>query len=118
MRLESIPSATEQARQAVCSILGQAPAELEVPWFWSDQFDLKLKIAGVVRPPYETVLRGDPAATSFALFHHHDERLVAVEAANANAGFMAGRRLLTDKRMVDPARLADPAVPLRELALA
>jgi 3-phenylpropionate/trans-cinnamate dioxygenase ferredoxin reductase subunit len=118
MRLESIPSATEQAKQAVASILGRPPAALEVPWFWSDQLDLKLKIAGVVRAPYDTVLRGDPASGSFALFHHLGDRLVAVEAANANADFMAGRRMLTDRRAVDPVRLADPAVALRELALA
>lgn len=118
MRFESIPSATEQARQAAASIMGNPPPELEVPWFWSDQFDLKLKIAGVVRPPYETVVRGDPASGSFALFHHHGERLVAVEAANANRDFMAGRRLLAASSPVDPDRLADPSVPLRELALA
>jgi 3-phenylpropionate/trans-cinnamate dioxygenase ferredoxin reductase subunit len=118
MRFESIPSATEQARQAVASIMGQPPVTLEVPWFWSDQFDLKLKIAGVVQPPYDTVLRGDPGTGSFALFHHRSGRLVAVEAANANADFMAGRRLLSANRTVDPARLGDPTVPLRELALA
>ncbi|KQY50987.1 MULTISPECIES: NAD(P)/FAD-dependent oxidoreductase [unclassified Nocardioides] len=118
MRFESIPSATEQARQAVASIMGKPSVEPEVPWFWSDQFDLKLKIAGVVAAPYDTVLRGEPATGSFALFHHHGGRLVAVEAANANADFMAGRRLLASNRPVDADRLGDPTVPLRELALA
>lgn len=114
-RLESIPSATEQAKQAVATVLGRPPPASEVPWFWSDQFDLKLKIAGTLRPPYETVLRGDPASGSFALFHHDEGRLVAVEAANAAGDFMAGRRILAADRAVDPSRIADPAVPPREL---
>jgi 3-phenylpropionate/trans-cinnamate dioxygenase ferredoxin reductase component len=118
MRLESIPSATEQAKQAVATVTGAAPAALEVPWFWSDQFDLKLKIAGVLRPPYGTALRGDPTTGAFALLHHRDGVPLAVETANANADFMAGRRMLAAGRAVDPERWADPAVPLRELALA
>lgn len=117
MRLESIPSATEQAKQAVATVRGTAAPAAEVPWFWSDQFDLKLKIAGIVEPPFDTVLRGDPAGGRFALFHHDGDRLVAVETANANADFMAGRRLLADSTPVDPGRLADTTIPLRELAL-
>jgi 3-phenylpropionate/trans-cinnamate dioxygenase ferredoxin reductase subunit len=118
MRLESIPSAVEQAKQAVATVMGRAPADAEVPWFWSDQFDLKLKIAGVVREPYETVVRGDAGSGKFALFHHHDGALVAVESANSPADFMAGKRLLADARSVDPHQLGDPDVPLRSLAIA
>jgi 3-phenylpropionate/trans-cinnamate dioxygenase ferredoxin reductase component len=118
MRLESIPSATEQAKQAVATVCGRAPAPLEVPWFWSDQFDLKVKTAGVLGAPYDTALRGDPGAGSFALLHHRDGVPLAVETANANADFMAGRRLLAGARPVDPERWADPATSLRELALA
>ncbi|MGY0541469.1 NAD(P)/FAD-dependent oxidoreductase [Nocardioides sp. YJ-D4] len=114
-RFESIPSATEQARQAVSTVLGTPAPESEMPWFWSDQFDLKLKIAGVLEAPYETVTRGDPDGGSFALFHHRDGRLVAVEAANANADFMAARRLLARRQPIDPVRLGDSDVPLREL---
>jgi 3-phenylpropionate/trans-cinnamate dioxygenase ferredoxin reductase subunit len=118
MRLESIPSATEQAKQAAATICGTPEVPVEVPWFWSDQFDLKLKIAGVVEGPFATTVRGDPDARSFALLHHRDGVPVAVETANANADFMAGRRLVAAARPVDPDRWADPAVPLRELALA
>ncbi|WP_141013621.1 NAD(P)/FAD-dependent oxidoreductase [Nocardioides sambongensis] len=118
MRMESIPSATEQAKQAVATICGAPPPAPEVPWFWSDQFDLKLKIAGILAPPYDTALRGDPRAGSFALLHHRDGTPVAIETANANADFMAGRRLLASGHLVDAERWADPAVPLRELAFA
>jgi 3-phenylpropionate/trans-cinnamate dioxygenase ferredoxin reductase component len=116
MRLESIPSATEQARQAVATILGTPPPAPELPWFWSDQLNLKLKIAGVVRPGRQVVLRGDAAAGRFGLFHLEEGRVRAVETANSPADFMAGKRLITAGTVVDPVRLADPAVSLKELA--
>lgn len=115
MRLESIPSATEQARQAVASIIGSDPRPIEVPWFWSDQFDLKVKIAGIVREPYETILRGDPESGVFALIHHHDGRVVAVETANASGEFMAGKRFLAHRTLIDPVKLADPKIALKTL---
>ena len=115
MRLESIASGVEQAGQAVAAIMGLTPGRPEVPWFWSDQFGLKLKIAGVLRGRYQTVRRGSPADGRFALFHHRDGLVTAVETANSPADFMAGRRMLAARQPVDPARLADPAVGLREL---
>ncbi|AEH09449.1 MULTISPECIES: NAD(P)/FAD-dependent oxidoreductase [Protofrankia] len=117
LRLESIPSAVEQAKQAAAAIVGAAPPHAEVPWFWSDQFDLKLKIAGVVSAPPGTVLRGDPASGRFALFHHTDGRVTAVESANAAGDFMAGKKLIAGGERVDPVRLADPAVPLRNAVI-
>ncbi|MDR7254227.1 3-phenylpropionate/trans-cinnamate dioxygenase ferredoxin reductase subunit [Nocardioides sp. BE266] len=118
MRLESIPSAMEQARQAVAMLTGAEPTTCEVPWFWSDQLDLKIKIAGIVEQPYETSLRGAPGGASIALLHHRDGIPVAVETANANADFMAARRMLASATPVDPRRWADRDVSLRELALA
>jgi 3-phenylpropionate/trans-cinnamate dioxygenase ferredoxin reductase subunit len=98
MRLESIPSATEQARQACASILGAKVPDPEVPWFWSDQFDLKLKIAGVVVPGHHVVRRGDPKSGKFALYHHDNAGdVIAVETANAPAEFMAAKRLLRNR---------------------
>ncbi|KAA9164523.1 ferredoxin reductase [Amycolatopsis acidicola] len=116
-RLESIPSATEQARQAVATILGTAPVPAEVPWFWSDQFGLKLKIAGLVPPDPGTVVRGDPATGRFALFHHLGGAVTAVESANSPAEFMAGRKFIAAGTRIDPVRLADPSVPLRDATL-
>jgi 3-phenylpropionate/trans-cinnamate dioxygenase ferredoxin reductase subunit len=115
-RLESIPSATEQARQATATILGKPLPQAETPWFWSDQFDLKLKIAGIVRPGPETVLRGDPASGRFALFHLEDGRPFAVESANASPEFMAGKRWIAAGTAVDPAVLQDAAASLRDAA--
>ena len=113
-RLESIPSATDQARQVVAEILGTRPPPPETPWFWSDQFDLKLKIAGIVRPGSEIVLRGTPASGRFALFHLQDDVPVAVESANASPEFMAGKRWIGSGSRVAPKRLADPGVALRD----
>lgn len=115
MRLESIPSATEQARQAAATILGATPPEAEIPWFWSDQLDHKLKIAGVVRPGRAVVLRGDPGEGRFALFHHEEGLVRAVETSNSPADFMAGRKLIASGARVELARLVDPAVPLRDV---
>jgi 3-phenylpropionate/trans-cinnamate dioxygenase ferredoxin reductase subunit len=113
-RLESIPSATEQAKRAVAAILHVAPPAPEVPWFWSDQFDVKLKIAGVVQPGPEVLLRGDPSAGRFALFHLRDGVPVAVESANAASEFMAGKKWIAAGTIVDPARLVNGAVALRD----
>ncbi|WP_027930220.1 NAD(P)/FAD-dependent oxidoreductase [Amycolatopsis thermoflava] len=115
VRLESIPSATEQARQAVATITGAAPVAAEVPWFWSDQFDLKLKIAGLVPATPSTVLRGDPATGRFALFHHHGGTVTAVESANSPGEFMAGKKFIASRARIDPDRLADASVPLRDV---
>lgn len=117
IRLESIPSAVEQAKQAAAVITGTAVADPEVPWFWSDQFDLRLKIAGVRSDPAATVLRGDPGSGRFALFHHEDGLLSAVESANLAAEFMAGRKFIAAGRRIDPVRLADSHVPLRDTVI-
>jgi 3-phenylpropionate/trans-cinnamate dioxygenase ferredoxin reductase subunit len=111
-RLESIPSAIEQARQAVASILRMPAPAPEVPWFWSDQFDLKLQIAGVLIDADTSVVRGNAAGGRFAVFHLKSNRLVAMEGVNAPAEFIAAKRLLRDEVQLDPDRLGDVAVPL------
>jgi len=113
MRLESIQSVAEQARRASAVILGQEPPAAEVPWFWSDQFDMKLKIGGVVTAGREVVRRGDTSSGHFALFHHDNGVVAAVETANAPADFMAGKSLIASRRPIDPSRLADVGLPLR-----
>jgi len=116
LRLESVPNALEQARQAAHAIVGRPQAAPEVPWFWSDQYDLKLQIAGLPLGADRTLLRGDPAAGRFAVFHLHGDRLVCVEAVNAPPEFMAGKQLIQRRTAVDPARLVDPAVSMKAVA--
>ncbi len=114
-RLESVPGVLDQARQAVAAILGQTPPPHEVPWFWSDQYDLKLQIAGVPFEADRRVIRGDMGAARFSIFHLAADRIAAVEAVNCPPDFMAGRQLIAQARRVDAEKLADPRVSMREV---
>lgn len=115
-RLESVPNALEQAKQAACAIVGRPPPAPEVPWFWSDQYELKLQIAGVPFDAAAKVLRGAPETHSFAVFHLKDDVVVAVEAVNAPAEFMGGKQLILSGRPVSPERLADRGVSMKQVA--
>jgi 3-phenylpropionate/trans-cinnamate dioxygenase ferredoxin reductase subunit len=115
-RLESVPNALEQARQAASAIAGRPAPAPETPWFWSDQYDLKLQIAGLAFEPDQRVIRGDVDQARFAVFHLAEGRIMAVEAVNAPAEFMGGRLLIQRKAQVDPARLADVTVSMKEVA--
>ncbi|KQS53696.1 ferredoxin reductase [Brevundimonas sp. Leaf363] len=115
-RLESVPNALEQAKQVAAAIVGRAPPPAEVPWFWSDQYDLKLQIAGLPTGADRQVVRGDPAARSFGVFHLNGDRIVCVEAVNAPPEFMGGKQLIGRRTPVDGERLADPAVSMKAVA--
>ncbi|HUO23479.1 MAG TPA: FAD-dependent oxidoreductase [Caulobacteraceae bacterium] len=117
-RMESVPNALEQAKQAACAITGRPAPAGETPWQWSDQYDLKLQIAGYPFGSDQLVLRGDPATAKFALFHLKGDQVQAVEAINAPPEFMMGRQLIGNRKAVDKAKLADPAVSMKEVALA
>ena len=117
VRLESVPNALEMAKQAAAAICGRKPPAPEVPWFWSDQFDLRLQIAGLPVDAAQTVLRGDLATGHFAVFHlAADDTVQAVEAVNAPAEFMAGKLMIARRRRVAASLLGDPAHSLQQLA--
>jgi 3-phenylpropionate/trans-cinnamate dioxygenase ferredoxin reductase subunit len=115
-RLESVPNALEQAKQAASAVTGRPAPAPETPWFWSDQYDLKLQIAGLPFDVDDLVIRGDPAAARFAVFHMKGNAIQAVEAINAPAEFMAGRQLIGGQKPVSREKLADPAVSMKEVA--
>jgi 3-phenylpropionate/trans-cinnamate dioxygenase ferredoxin reductase subunit len=115
-RLESVPNALEQAKQAAAAIVGRPAPAPEVPWFWSDQYDLKLQIAGLPDDADRQLVRGDPETASFAVFHLKGDRIVCVEAVNAAAEFMAGRMMIGKATPVDADRLVDPAVSMKAVA--
>jgi 3-phenylpropionate/trans-cinnamate dioxygenase ferredoxin reductase subunit len=117
-RLESIPSALEQARIVTATLTGKPLPAPEVPWFWSDQYDLKLQIAGVRFDADMTVTRGDPAMARFAVFHLYRGRVQAVEAVNAPQEFVAGKALIARQSVVDPEKLKDMSVRAKDLAVA
>lgn len=115
-RLESVPNALEQAKQAASAIAGRAGPTPEVPWFWSDQFDLKLQIAGLPFDADRIVVRGNPDTASFAVFHLKGDLIQAVEAVNAPPEFMAGKMLISRRTPVSLEKLADTTISMKEVA--
>lgn len=115
-RLESVPNALEQAKQAACAITGRTAPAPEVPWFWSDQYEVKLQIAGLPFDADRQVVRGDPAQGRFAVFHLKGDRIVCVEAVSSPADFMGGRQLIGKATAVDPDRLANAAISIKAVA--
>lgn len=115
-RLESVPNALEQAKQAAAAIVGRPGPAPEVPWFWSDQYEFKLQIAGLPFDADRQVVRGDPTTGGFAVFHLNGDRNVCVEAVNAAPEFMAGKQLIGKGTPVDATKLADRAVSMKALA--
>ena len=116
LRLESVQNAIDQAKHAAYAMVGRPHPYREVPWFWSDQYDLKLQIAGLARDGDRIVVRGDPAARKFAVFHLREGAVGAVEAVNAPPEYLVGRKLIADGARIAPERLADTAIPMKNIA--
>lgn len=117
-RLESVPNALEQAKQAAADICGLPAPAAEVPWFWSDQFDIRLQIAGLPLQVDKLMVRGDPADGRFAIYHlAADQRIQAVESINLPLEFMVARQLIADRTVVAPEKLADLQVSIKETAV-
>ena len=113
IRLESVPNAMEQAR-VVGKLLSDSPASYEaIPWFWSDQHEIKLQMVGLSSFGDKEVIRGDPTSESFCLFHFRGRTLVAADAVNSRQEFIAARQLVG--REVSPEYIADPNSDLRTL---
>jgi len=115
IRLECVQNAIDQAKHAALAMTGKPKTYSEVPWFWSDQYDLKLQIAGLARPGDTLVQRGDPAARKFAVFHLRDGKMAAVEAVNAAPEYLIGKKLIAEGKPVDAAKLADTSIPMKTL---
>lgn len=116
-RLESVPNALEQAKQAASAITGYKAPVVETPWFWSDQYEFKLQIAGLLRPNTRAVLRGDPAFGAFSVFHLDAENgLKTAECVNRPADFMAAKLLIAKgKTGLSEALISDADAPLKPL---
>ncbi|WP_395407144.1 NAD(P)/FAD-dependent oxidoreductase [Pseudoduganella sp. UC29_106] len=117
-RLESVPNALEQARQAACAIVGKPRPAADVPWFWSDQYDAKLQIAGLPFTADRQVMRGSAELRKFAVYHLDGDRVVAVEAMNSPLDFVAGKQFIASGVAVSAARLADMSAKAKDAALA
>lgn len=114
-RLESVHNAIEGGKLAAASILGNASPPLEAPWFWSDQFDLKLQTAGLWTGADERVVRGDPASRAFAVFYLKEGRLIAVDAVNSAPEYLVGKKLVAAKAKVAPGELVDKSISMKDI---
>lgn len=113
LRLESVPNALDQGKVAAANMLGGDDVHDAVPWFWSDQYGLKLQMVGFSADGQTHILRGDMGDKKFAVFHLNDERLVAVDAVNDPQSFIVGKRLFGNP--VNAASLADCNFDLRKI---
>jgi 3-phenylpropionate/trans-cinnamate dioxygenase ferredoxin reductase subunit len=116
IRLESVQNAADQAVVAAKTIMGQAVAYEAVPWFWSNQYELKLQTVGLSTGHDATIVRGDIAAHSFSLIYLRDGRVIALDCVNAAKDYVQGRKLVMERITADVARLADTSIPLKALA--
>ncbi|HEV7290326.1 NAD(P)/FAD-dependent oxidoreductase [Sphingomonas sp.] len=116
IRLESVQNANDQATLVAKTIMGQELAYDAVPWFWSNQYDLKLQTVGLSTGHDAAILRGDPANRSFSVVYLKEGRVIALDCVNATKDFVQGRKLVVERLSPDPAALADASVPLKELA--
>ncbi|OPX09611.1 NAD(P)/FAD-dependent oxidoreductase [Mycobacterium sp. AT1] len=114
VRLESVQNAVSQAKTAAATLAGRHQPNVAVPWFWSDQFDLKLQIAGLSQGYDHWVVRGDVSEEAFSVLYYRGGDLLAVDAVNAGADYMAVRKALTQGATISPDAAADRATPLRE----
>lgn len=115
-RMESVPNALEQAKQAASAIAGRPRPPGECPWQWSDQYDLKLQIAGYAFDADQILVRGDPASAKFAVFHLKGDLVQSVESINSPPEFMMGKQLILSRKPVSKPKLADPTVSMKEVA--
>lgn len=116
VRLESVQNATDQSRVIAGAACGKETSYNSVPWFWSDQYDLMLQIAGLSQGYDDIVIRGAPDnSRSFAAFYLKAGRVIAVDAVNKPQEFMFTKKLIPMQKAVDKKRLADTDTPIKEL---
>lgn len=114
LRLESIQNATDQAKNAAAALCGKPAPAAALPWFWSDQYDLKLQIAGLSQGFDDIVVRGNVnQGRSFAAFYFKQKRLIACDAVNRPMEFMVAKKLLMEEKTVDPSRLVDESIDIK-----
>lgn len=113
LRLESVDNAFEQGASAALNLLGHEAVHDKVPWFWSDQYDLRLVIIGVSQGYESVVVRGEPASRAFSVCYLRDGELIAIDTINRPRDQMAARKLIAARVRPNPDRLADSGSPLR-----
>jgi 3-phenylpropionate/trans-cinnamate dioxygenase ferredoxin reductase subunit len=117
VRLESVHNALEQAKTAAANICGEDLIYSQVPWFWSDQYDLKLQIAGLSQGYDQTILRGIPDDRSFSCLYLRNGVLIAVDAINSPRDFMQAKPLIAAHAVIDAAMITNTEIALKDIAI-
>lgn len=116
LRLESVPNATDQAKSAAATLCGKEKPYRTLPWFWSDQYDIKLQIVGLSQGYDQLVMRGNwQSGRSFAAFYLKEGKVIAIDCVNRPQEFMVGKRMVNEQMAIDPARLADLSIAVNDL---
>jgi 3-phenylpropionate/trans-cinnamate dioxygenase ferredoxin reductase subunit len=115
-RLESVQNAADQARTVAATIAGKRTRYHAVPWFWTDQYDVRLQMAGLSHGYDDAVTRGNPDAQKFSVYYFKESRLIAVDSINRPADHIVARRLLASRASVTPQQAADESVNLKTLS--
>ena len=115
IRLESVQNANDMASVAAKAIMGDKQDYDAVPWFWSNQYDLRLQTVGISDGYDQSVLRGDPEARKFSLIYLKEGRVIALDCVNNTRDYAQGRKLVMNGAEIDPELLADTEVPLKEM---
>lgn len=115
-RLESVHNAIEGGKIAAAAIMGAPPPPIDVPWFWSDQYALKLQTAGLWTGADESVLRGEPQSGRFAVFYLKEGAVIAVDAVNSPPDFIVGKKLVAAGARVAPGELGDTSISMKEIS--
>jgi 3-phenylpropionate/trans-cinnamate dioxygenase ferredoxin reductase component len=116
MRVESVQNANDMANAVARSIAGEPTRYQAVPWFWSNQYDLRLQTVGLSMGHDATVLRGDPSTRSFSVIYLKGGKVIALDCVNATKDYVQGRALATEGMSFSPEQLADTSVTLKDLA--
>ncbi|MBL0923422.1 MAG: FAD-dependent oxidoreductase, partial [Sphingomonadaceae bacterium] len=117
IRLESVQNANDMANTAARAICGDLQAYRATPWFWSNQYDLKLQTVGLSTGHDATVLRGDVSSRSFSVIYLKDRRVVALDCVNATRDYVQGKVLVAERAIIEPAQFRDTAWSIKELSV-
>jgi 3-phenylpropionate/trans-cinnamate dioxygenase ferredoxin reductase subunit len=116
VRLESVQNAVDMATAAAKAICGEAEPYRSPPWFWSNQYDLRLQTVGLSAGHDEAILRGSPADRSFSVIYLKHGRVIALDCVNAVREFVQGRKLVEKRVSPDRRLLADSTIPMNDLS--
>ena len=116
IRLESVQNANDMAKTAALAICGEKQPYKATPWFWSNQYDLKLQTVGLSMGFDQFVVRGEPESRSFSIVYLRDGKVVALDCVNKIKDYVQGKKLVERHAVIDPDLLSDNEVALKEMA--